>query len=160
MAMPKWDFPNGCLVIFILLLQETNNSNLFDEQMLKKYISTKHNSKKRRMFLWSLYYCKKRRIPIYLIKTNKGSVKCHNQHEESWLGWIVMKQVNCTTFRLSGLCFQKKIVLAHFQSLFERINLDAFWEKWRQNTWRRMCERSFCKAKRQSLELFCKKRCS
>ena len=42
------------------------------------------------------------------------NVKCHIQHEGSWLRWIVIEQVN--------------YMLAYFQSLFGRINHDESWE--------------------------------
>ena len=45
-------------VLVILLLQETKNSNLFEENCTQK------------------------------------NVKCHIQHEENWLRWILIEQVN------------------------------------------------------------------
>ena len=47
------------------------------------------------LYIIALYYCKKRRIPSYLIKTVlKRRSNAIIQHEESWLGWIVIEQVN------------------------------------------------------------------
>ena len=42
--------------------------------------------------------------------------------DEPWLNWQITSK---TTFYL---CLLKQIVIAHFQSLFERSNRDAFWE--------------------------------
>ena len=59
---------------------------------IKKYIS-KHRAK-RRMFC--KYYCKKRRIPNLFDKncTQENASNAIFKHEESWLGWIVIQQVN------------------------------------------------------------------
>ena len=47
------------------------------------------------LYIIALYYCKKRRIPIYLIRTVlQRTSNAIIQHEESWLGWMVIGQVN------------------------------------------------------------------
>ena len=53
------------------------------------------------------------------------------QHEENWLGWIVIEQ-EITSNTIFCLHFQKEIALAHFQSIFGRSNLDVFWENQRK----------------------------
>ena len=65
---------------------------------------------------------------IYLAKT--VNIKCHIQHEKSWLRWIIVEQVNYnfTSNTNFNLCFLKKGVPAHFQSFFRKSNRDAFWE--------------------------------
>ena len=52
------------------------------------------------------------------------NVKCQIQHEDSWLRWIVIEQVNYKQYYFP----LKEIALAHFQTLFGRSNRDAFWE--------------------------------
>ena len=46
------------------------------------------------------------------------NVKCHIQHEESWLRGIIIEQITSKT--TCRLYFLEEIVLAHFQSLFWR----------------------------------------
>ena len=55
-------------------------------------------------------------------RTQKN-VKCHIQHEDSRLRWIVIELVNYKIVFPA-----ERIVLANFQSLFRRSDPDAFWE--------------------------------
>ena len=82
-------------------------------------------------FLYKQYYCKKRIIPVYLIKTvlkrsRKRTLNAITQHEERWLGWKGKLQVTLLS------AFQKEIVLSNFQSLFGRGKCDVFWENERK----------------------------
>ena len=51
-------------------------------------------------------------------------VKCHIQHKDNWLRWIVIEQVNYKQYYFAP----KEIALAHFQTPFGRRIRDAFWE--------------------------------
>ena len=55
------------------------------------------------------------------------NVKCHIQHEEIWLRWIVIEQINYKK-HYSAYISLKETVLPHFEILFGRSNCDAFWE--------------------------------
>ena len=77
---------------FIITVMENNYFSI-------PKVHIKAQSKKKEsscnLYIIALYCCKKRRIPIYLIKTVlKRTSNAIIQHEESWLGWIVIEQVN------------------------------------------------------------------
>ena len=55
------------------------------------------------------------------------NIKCHIQHEEIWLRWVVIEQVNYKK-HYSAYIYLKEIVFAHFEILFGRSNRDAFGE--------------------------------
>ena len=72
-----------------------------------------------------MVYCKKWRILINLTKTVLKNSREHQmqsifKHEESWLRWVVLEQVNY--YFPFCLYFLNEIVLAHFQKLFGRSN--------------------------------------
>ena len=81
----------------------------------------------------------KQRIPIYLTKNcTQENSKYHIQNEESWLRWIVLEQVNYYFL----LKFPERNCVHTFRASSEKVIVCILW-KWRQNAWRRMCERVF-----------------
>ena len=79
---------------------ENYNHHDGEQLLFYKKVHIKTQSKKKDvLYIIALYYCKKRRTPIYLIKTVpkrnlKRTLHAIIQNEENWLGWIVIEQVN------------------------------------------------------------------
>ena len=81
------------------------NYNHHDGEQLLFYekVNIKTQSKKKDIlvvFIFiALYYCKKQRTQIYLVKTalkrnHKRTLNAIIQHEENWLEWIVTEKVS------------------------------------------------------------------
>ena len=93
-----------------------------------------------------LYYCKKRRTPIYLIKTVlKRNLKRTLFHNSTWrkLTWMNRNwtgKLQVTIF--STYIFRKKLCSQTLKASSEEVSR-CILRKWRQNAWRRMCENFF-----------------
>ena len=105
----------------------------------KKLVHIKRQSKKKdilvifMLLLYNpLYCCKKRRTPIYLIKTvPKRNLKRTLFHNSTWrkltwmnCNWTGKLQVTLLSAHIS----RKKLCSETSQSLFGRSNCDVFWE--------------------------------
>ena len=76
-------------------MQETKNSNLFDEQLpFYKKVHIKTQQKEKDVLVIFMLLPEKRNSNFFDKNCSEESVKCHIQHEESWLGWIAIEQVN------------------------------------------------------------------
>ena len=121
--------------MWIWCICQTKKFYLHDGKQLdfyKKVCITTESKKKNVLVIFILLQRRKNSNLFEKTKTVvKKNVKWRIQHEESWLWWIVHK----TIFRLYYL---KEICSHFFKSLFRRSDRHVFWEKWRQNTWRRM----------------------
>ena len=99
----RWDYCWKCEFDTDVKIENCNHHDGEQLFFLKKYIS-RHRAK-RRIFLWSLYYCFKMlyiiartKNQIYLIKLYSRETSRERyaliQHEQNWLGWIVIEQIN------------------------------------------------------------------
>ena len=100
---------------------------------------------------WGLQMARKDVLIIFILQETKNSiwfdksctqenVKCHVHHAESRLRWIIIDQVNYRQHYFL-LIFPERNCARTVSNALRKKQLWCILKKWRQNKWRRICER-------------------